>query len=160
MRNCARRASAPPGKLPDFFPPDAGAQMAGRQNQRRLLQEDQGTRAKKNASGSTGRRWSTIRSSRPKFRRARNGQERRRNAASALRMLLGLDGSAPQKSDQSRARSSGRRSRICGLIPPIAFRRFPIPWSKSIAPCAWASTGNWVRSNCGTRPASRPRSRA
>jgi 3-hydroxyacyl-CoA dehydrogenase len=50
-------------RLPDFFTADAAAQMAGRQNQRRLLQESKKRRDGKEDERwrSIGRRWNIIR---------------------------------------------------------------------------------------------------
>ena len=50
-----------------------------------------------------------------------------------VRMLLGLEGAARRKTTRP-ALSCGRRLRICGPTPPIAFRKFPTRWSRSIAP--------------------------
>ena len=74
-----------------------------------------------------------------------------------LRMLLGLEGA--RRKTIKPERFCGQRCPICGHTRPIAFLKFPTPLWRSIAPCAWASTGSSDRSSFGTRRESRPRSR-
>ena len=67
---------------------------------------------------------------------------------------------AARRRGTKRAHSCGQSCPISGTTRPTASPKFPIPLSRSIAPCASASTGSWAPSNCGTQPGLRPPSRA
>ena len=116
------------------------------------------TERKTSAWHSTGRRWNIIRGRSRNSPRSRWRKTSKRPARASACCSASTAASAEAR--QGRALSCGRRSPNCGLTPPIAFPKFPTPSSRSIAPCAWASTGNSARSNSGTPPAWKPRWRA
>ena len=147
-------------RLPEFFGQMLREKMAGRQDQGRLLQESKGRRRARKTSGwrSTGRRWNIIRGRSRSFPRStwrRMSRTRARACACCWDWMA-----AGRRRATKLARFCGRRCAICGRIRPIACRKFRIRLLKSIAPCSWASTGNWDRSSCGMRPASKRPSRA
>jgi 3-hydroxyacyl-CoA dehydrogenase len=146
-------------RLPDFF---------GKMLERKWLgDKTKGGFYKKGKSSEPGKEderlaldWKTLEyhpRQKPKFP-ALDMAKNVEDTGARVRLLLGMEGT-PRKAIK-RERFSGPHSPICGLTPPTASPKFPTPSLKSIAPCGWDSTGNSVRSNCGTPPASSPQSPA
>ena len=153
-----------PSPLPDFYQQMLERKWLGDKTKGGFYKKSVGRASSPGNAGGEDERlaldWKTLEyrpRQKPKFP-ALDMAKNIEDPGTRLRTLLGLEGS-PQKGDRAGV-FLWSACPICGTTRPTACPKSPIQLSRSIAPCAWASTGNWAHSNYGTRPGLKPPSPA
>ena len=129
VRNVQEERSS--SSLPDFYQKMLERKWLGDKTKGGFYKKVKGATVKSDAWRSTGRRWNIVRGRR-RSSLLWTWRKMSRTPGARLRMLLGLE--AVRRKATKPERFYGRRSPICGPIRPIAFRKFPTPLSRSIAP--------------------------